>query len=81
MTIAKWDMFEASFAGPSGGNPYLDVALEGVFRQTARTVRVPGFYDGDGTYRIRFMPDNEGEWSFTTRSSAAALRVRGHAAE
>ena len=24
---------------------------------------MPGFYDGDGTYRIRFMPDHEGEWT------------------
>ncbi|WP_442172844.1 DUF5060 domain-containing protein, partial [Rhizobium leguminosarum] len=30
-------------------------------------------YDGNGTYRIRFMPDIEGEWSFLTRSRTASL--------
>ena len=36
-------------------------------------MRVPGFYDGDGIYRVRFMPDNEGEWTYRTRSKTAAL--------
>src|SRR5215472_12101942 len=72
-TVAKWDVFEASFTGPSTGNPFTDVKLEAVFSQNNRTVLVPGFYDGEGTYKIRFMPDNEGEWQFRTRSSSAEL--------
>jgi hypothetical protein len=72
-TVAKWDIFEACFTGPSTGNPFTDVKLEAVFSQNSRTVRVPGFYDGDGTYKIRFMPDNEGEWQFRTQSSSAEL--------
>jgi len=75
-TIAKWDIFEAMFEGPSSGNPFISVELEAFFSQKSRSVRVPGFYDGDGVYRIRFMPDNEGEWQFTTRSSAAELDGR-----
>ncbi len=72
-TIAKWDLFEASFSGPTAGNPFIDVEIEAIFSQKSRMVRVPGFYDGDGVYKIRFMPDNEGEWSYVTRSSAADL--------
>ncbi|MBX5185615.1 MULTISPECIES: DUF5060 domain-containing protein [unclassified Rhizobium] len=72
-TVEKWGVFEAAFEGPAGGNPYLDVAFDAVFTQKSRDVRVPGFYDGNGTYRIRFMPDSEGEWSFKTRSKTAAL--------
>jgi hypothetical protein len=72
-TIEKWDFFEASFEGPSTGNPFLEVSLEAVFQQGNRKVRVPGFYDGEGTYRIRFMPDAEGEWTFRTSSKTAAL--------
>ena len=60
VTIEKWGLFEASFEGPSDGNPFLEVAFEAVFAQGNRKVRVPGFYDGDGTYRVRFMPDSEG---------------------
>ncbi|MGO7423315.1 DUF5060 domain-containing protein, partial [Rhizobium ruizarguesonis] len=29
--VEKWGVFEASFDGPSGGNPYLDVAFDAVF--------------------------------------------------
>jgi hypothetical protein len=72
-TIEKWDFFEASFEGPSGGNPFLEVSLEATFSQGSRRVRVPAFYDGDGIYRVRFMPDNEGEWTFRTSSKTAAL--------
>ncbi|TIX86973.1 DUF5060 domain-containing protein [Rhizobium sp. P44RR-XXIV] len=72
-SVEKWGVFEAAFNGPSGGNPYLDVAFDAVFSQHSREVRVPGFYDGDGTYRVRFMPDNEGEWSFRTRSKTTEL--------
>lgn len=71
--VAKWDIFELELSGPSEGNPYLDVSLEATFTQGARAVRVPGFYDGGSTYRIRFMPDMEGAWSYTTKSSAPTL--------
>jgi hypothetical protein len=72
-TVAQWDVFEASFEGPSSGNPFLDVKLEAFFQQNSRVVRVPGFYDGDGVFRIRFMPDNPGEWSFSTKAKVADL--------
>lgn len=72
-SVEKWGVFEAAFDGPSGGNPYLDVAFDAVFSQNSREIRVPGFYDGNGVYRVRFMPDNEGEWSFKTRSKTPAL--------
>ncbi len=75
-SVAKWDIFELELSGPSDGNPYLDVTLEASFTRGGRAVRVPGFYDGDGTYRVRFMPDTEGEWTYNTRSSAPALSGR-----
>jgi len=72
-TIAQWDIFEASFLGPATGNPYLDVAFEATFSFANREVRVPGFYDGDGVFRVRFMPDSQGEWRFRTKANVSAL--------
>jgi hypothetical protein len=72
-TIEKWGVFEAAFPGPGDGNPFVEVALDVDFFQSARKVTVPGFYDGEGVYRVRFMPDNEGEWSYRVRSTAASL--------
>jgi len=75
-TVAQWDIFEATFDGPVGGNPFLDVRLDAVFSQGSREITVPGFYDGDGVYRARFMPDNQGAWRFRTLSNASALDGR-----
>jgi hypothetical protein len=78
-TVARWDFIEIALKGPAEGNPYIDVTLGATFSFANREIRVPGFYDGEGTYRIRFMPDTEGEWRYVTRSSAAALDGRSGA--
>ena len=72
-SVSKWDIFEFSAKGPSEGNPYLDVEFGAVFCFGNRQITVPGFYDGDGTYRVRYCPDTEGDWTFTTVSETAAL--------
>lgn len=68
-TVEQWDLFEVEFKGPQEGNPFVDVRLTGVFTNGAKTMEVAGFYDGDGVYRIRFMPDVVGEWRYETRSN------------
>jgi hypothetical protein len=72
-SAGRWAVFEAEIRGPAHGNPYVDVELSAEFTQGDRTLRVPGFYDGDGVHRIRFMPDAEGVWEFRTRSNARSL--------
>ena len=63
-SVEKWGVFDAAFAGPADGNPFVDVAIDVEFCFGNRRIAAPGFYDGDGVYRVRFMPDAEGEWSF-----------------
>ncbi|MFG2925764.1 DUF5060 domain-containing protein [Streptomyces sp. NPDC048305] len=72
-TVERWGTFELTLAGPADGNPYRDVEFGADFCHGHRVVPVDGFHDGDGVYRVRFMPDREGEWTYTTRSSAPAL--------
>lgn len=67
--IERWSIYEVTLHGPSEGNPFRDVQLSAEFRFHNRSVKPDGFYDGDGTYRIRFMPDAEGEWTYTTHSN------------
>jgi hypothetical protein len=43
------------------------------FRHKNRVVEPDGFYDGDGIYRIRFMPDAVGEWTYATGSNRPEL--------
>ena len=71
--IEQWGLFELNLNGPTVGNPFVDVELSAQFKQGPTTVNVPGFYDGGGHYRVRFMPEKSGEWTFTTRSSTPAL--------
>ena len=78
--IKKYAIFEVSFTASYEGNPFKDVSLTAVFRRNADTdtpsVTVHGFYDGNNTWRIRFMPQEEGEWTYVTDSSLAVLN--GH---
>jgi hypothetical protein len=71
--VERWGHIEISLAGPTDGNPFLDVALNAQFRHQHRVVPVHGFYDGDGVYRVRFMPDTLGTWTYETQSNCAAL--------
>jgi hypothetical protein len=72
-TVERWGVYEIALPGPSDGNPFLDVRLSAHFRYRNRVVDVDGFYDGAGTYRIRFMPDELGPWTYTTSSNVPAL--------
>ncbi|QDZ11468.1 DUF5060 domain-containing protein [Devosia ginsengisoli] len=68
-----WATYELTLAGPSEGNPFQDVELRAIFQQGDRQVRVDGFYDGDGTYKLRFLPDTTGTWTYQTSSNSPAL--------
>ena len=72
-TTGQWDFHEFTFAGPATGNPFVDVTFAAEFTHGVRVLRVPGFYDGNGTYCLRFMPPEPGEWSFVTTSTAREL--------
>ena len=56
----KWEPQEIRVQGPKDGNPYVDhwisMDVEGPLGQKS----IPGFYDGDGEYVVRFMPEIEG---------------------
>jgi hypothetical protein len=72
-TVEQWSMFELALKGPTNGNPYLDVQFSARFEQVQGPATVPGFYDGEGNYRVRFMPEKQGAWKYTTVSSAPKL--------
>jgi hypothetical protein len=71
--IEQWDTCEIELPGPTGGNPSLDVELSGTFELDGERQIAAGFYDGDGIYRIRFMPNKTGHWKYTTASNQPEL--------
>jgi len=74
--VERWAPYEIRLTGPATGNPFADVVVSAEFTRGARTVKVDGFYDGGGAYRVRWMPDELGEWRWVTRSSTKNLAAR-----
>ncbi len=72
-STALWDFVEIEFKGPSARNPFAEVKFGATFKLGAREVKVPGFYDGNGVYKVRFMPDQTGDWTYTTYATVSAL--------
>jgi hypothetical protein len=71
--VEQWGVFELSLAGPVSGNPFTDVTVGAQFTHQKRKAAVSGFYDGNGLYRIRFMPDDLGVWQYVTHSNIPDL--------
>jgi hypothetical protein len=74
--VERWGIFELILDGPSTGNPFIDVTFGARFTFQNRKLICDGFYDGDGKYKVRFMPDEPGTWSFVTESNQPALTGR-----
>ena len=75
--VEKWDLFEIEIQGKAEGNPFTDYEIQGVFTGKNETVTVDGFYDGDGIYRVRFMPSFEGEYRFKVTGSFSKEEYEG----
>ncbi|WP_042196352.1 DUF5605 domain-containing protein [Paenibacillus camerounensis] len=71
--VEKWGRFEIVIQGPQIGNPFVDVRLAAKFEFGHRSIEVDGFYNGNGEYCIRFMPDKVGEWIYRTVSNVPEL--------
>jgi hypothetical protein len=76
--VRQWDIFELTSHATAAGNPF-DVQLSARFTSDGNSVDVSGFYDGDGVYRIRFMPPQRGVWRYETKSNLPELSGTGGA--
>ncbi len=69
VSVEQYTVFELPLKGPSYGNPFLDVRISAEFSNLNRILTCEGFYDGGGIYKVRFMPDETGEWKYTIKSN------------
>lgn len=74
--VERWGVFEVALKGSAEGNPFVDVDLSAEFTNGQSTVRVNGFYDGEGRYLVRFMPEALGKYRYSTKSNAKELDGR-----
>jgi len=70
-SVEQWGRFEASFVNAQNYlDPYRDVTLNVTYtRPDATIVNFLGFYDGSHTWKIRFMPDQTGLWTYNATFS------------
>ena len=68
--VEKWDVLEVTADGHSDKNPFVDYKIHGTFTGKHETVTVDGFYDGEGVYKVRFMPSFAESYTFEVTGSA-----------
>lgn len=72
-TIEKWKRYELTLKGSTDGNPFRDVELTATFNINNHPVTVDGFYDGNGIYKVRYMPESIGNYTVITHSNISEL--------
>lgn len=68
--IDKWRRHVISFQNTSyTGNPF-ELEIDATFTHpgTGTTLTLPGYYDGNDTWKIGFMPTETGPWDYVTAS-------------
>jgi hypothetical protein len=76
---SRWEMHEFTAKGQAHvQNPFRDATLVGEFvSPSGKTNVLDGFYDGDETWRLRFAPDEEGEWKYVLRGEGVEILQHG----
>lgn len=59
VNVEQWDIFQIVLTSTETGNPFTEVELIANFLLNNKKTEVPGFYDGNGKYIIRFSPDKQ----------------------
>lgn len=72
-TVEKWKRYELVLKHESSGNPFRDVNLTASFEHNGRSIKVDGFYDGNGIYKVRYMPQETGKYYVKTSSNVNEL--------
>ncbi len=75
--VEQWKIFELSFRQKAGQHPFDNIDSGCTFINGCDTVKVSAFYDGNDTYKIRFMPHKPGRWTYRTSGSSPKSNLRG----
>ena len=76
-STARWEVVELPFRTERTPQDSFGTTFGALFQHPdGRQMEVPGFYDGEGTYRIRFCPPDAGTWRYTTYASEPELSGR-----
>lgn len=76
-TVERWGIQEISLKGTAEGNPFTERFIHGRFTSKNEDKTVHGFYDGEGVYKVRFMPSFAEEYHFTISGNFSSDRYEG----
>ncbi len=80
--VACFSVVELAFTGPTAPIPAdREPVAVVVTHEDGSGIRVPGFWDGDDRYLVRFAPERQGRWSWVSESEAPELDGRTGAFE
>ena len=66
----QWKVFETSFeSSKSYSNPFMDVQVDVVLEKEDREWKIPAFWDGESTWKVRFAPPETGSYTYRVVSS------------
>ncbi len=74
--VEQWNRFEIELKHAYRGNSFHDIKLTAKFTNKDTSYLVDGFFDGNGIFKIRFMPEKTGTWTYVTSSNVNALNNR-----
>ncbi|MDD3107795.1 MAG: DUF4038 domain-containing protein [Alistipes sp.] len=79
-TAMQWSCLELTFhSSKAYVNPLYDASLEAIFiSPSGEEFRKTGFWDGEGCWKIRFMPEQRGRWSYRTLCSDTLNKALHH---
>lgn len=75
--LERWGLFEWSEEGRTEGNSFRDYTVKARFINEHEEKTVSGFYDGDGIYKVHFMPSFEGNYQFSIKGSFSEKTYEG----
>jgi len=75
-TVNQWGLQEIVLhSHHTYSNPFTQAYVKAVFSTPGYSVKVDGFFDGDGTWKVRLMPNQPGIWNFKTLSKDSELNA------
>ena len=77
ITVQRWNPHDFSFsASVETPNPFMIEFSATVTGPNGINLNLPGFYNGNNTWEIRFAPTVEGLWTITTKSELTELDAK-----
>ncbi|MBR4359906.1 MAG: DUF5060 domain-containing protein [Clostridia bacterium] len=72
--MKQYETFELHFSGETLQEAWAGIDLTAVFTHDGESKTVKGFYDGEGQYVIRFLPEEPGDYSWKV---SGVIRAEG----